>query len=319
MPREDPNGHSHSHSHHLSPGQGKSRGRIRCDIRSIPHPKSAAAGSWSEVCIENAGRLNSLNTELLQGLCFVFRQLALREDLRCVVVTGAEDVSLSISGSASASTSTPPTSSAPPKPKTPAFCAGADIHEMSALDSSSEASKFITAVHDACQAVRDTPVVTVASIHGLTFGAGLELAASCDFRHASRASLFSMPEVILGIPSVVQARLLANIIGWQRTKMLVYLGHQIDASTAESWGLVDRVFETRGALEEGVWGLVETVAANGPRAMRAQKLLVHKWEESDLRTGVEAGVEAFAGMWRDGGVEPRQYMRPFLERRTVKG
>ena len=255
---------------------------------------------WSEVCIENAGRLNSLNTELLEALRHVLGQLASREgeDLRCVVLTGAEHASADSEG-----------------PKTAAFCGGADIREMAALHSPDGARRFITAVHDACQAVRDMPVVTVAGIHGVTFGAGLELAASCDFRYASRQSAFSMPEVALGIPSVVEARLLANIVGWQRTKSLVYLGNKIDASTAEGWGLVDRVFDSRARLEEGVLGLVETMATHGPKAMRAQKQLVRRWEECDLPSGVEAGIESFASMWDDGGAEPKRYMKPFLERR----
>lgn len=246
----------------------------------------------AKIWIGNERRLNSVGTDLLQALTKTCHDLAAREKLRVVVVTGARTI----------------------ESVTPAFCAGANIREMAALTSNDEARRFITAVRDACQALRDLPVVTVARIHGLTFGAGLELAASCDFRYATSQSQFSMPEVVLGIPSVVQARLLANVIGWQKTKELVYLGKHIDGSTAFQWGLLDQVYEGPNELDAAVEEVVRNLASNGPQAMRAQKRLIRLWEERDLQTGVDAGVDSFASMWDDGGSEPKEYMKRFTER-----
>jgi enoyl-CoA hydratase/carnithine racemase len=50
-------------------------------------------------------------------------------------------------------------------------------------------------VSDACTAVRECPVPVIARVNGYALGAGLELAASCDFRVASRNAIFGMPEV----------------------------------------------------------------------------------------------------------------------------
>jgi enoyl-CoA hydratase/carnithine racemase len=189
---------------------------------------------------------------------------------------------------------------------------------MAGLRTYEEAKQFISQLHEACQAVRDLPVVTVAQIHGLCLGGALELAAACDFRYATRSSTFSMPETKYGIHSVIEARLLANIVGWQRTKEMVYLAKMYRADQMQKWRLVDELCEDVQQLESKVAEVVQTVASYGPQAMRAQKRLVRLWEENDLVSGVEAGIDAYAGMFRDGGSEPAKYMKAFTERKVPK-
>ena len=88
-----------------------------------------------------------------------------------------------------------------------AFVGGADINELAHLDRDS-AREFITLVHRCCDGFRRLPVPVIARIDGYALGAGLELAAACDLRVASDRSMFGMPEVRVGIPSVVEAALL---------------------------------------------------------------------------------------------------------------
>ncbi|KAK5451971.1 hypothetical protein LTS15_007694 [Exophiala xenobiotica] len=277
-------------------------GRIRWSLRRRPGDGAEIAQVW--IC--NARRANSVGSALLRSLTKVLAQLASRERLRVVVLSSEGPAGTTGTTNSATATAT----------ATPTFCGGANVREMGAIGSPEDARRFITAVHDACKALRDMPVLTVASIHGLTLGAGVELVASCDFRYATKVSAFSMPEVVLGIPSVVQARLLANIIGWQRTKEMVYFARRIDAQTAARWGLVDAVYDTAEELDAASVELTtKTIVAMGPQAMRAQKRLVKIWEETDLQGGVEAGIDEFANMWKDGGSEPKKYMRPFLQRR----
>ncbi|KAI1609415.1 ClpP/crotonase-like domain-containing protein [Exophiala viscosa] len=267
--------------------EGEGQPRIGCTITTQPDGSETA-----KIYIANEARLNSLGSNLLQTLKKTCHDLSSREKLRVVVFTSARTIDTKI----------------------PAFCAGANIREMAALTSQDEARKFITGIRDACQALRDIPVVTIARIHGLCFGAGLELAASCDFRYATSDSRFSMPEVVLGIPSVVQARLLANIIGWQKTKELVYMGTHLDGAAAAQCGLIDQGYKGPGELDAALDEIVGNLVSQGPQAMRAQKRLVRLWEESDLQIGVDAGVDSFASMWKDGGSEPKEYMKRFTER-----
>ena len=124
-----------------------------------------------------------------------------------------------------------------------------------------------------------------------------------------------MPETKHGIPSVIHARLLANIVGWQRCRELVYLARVYDADTMFSWGLVDVLADDAPALQVEISALVREIATLGPQALREQKALVTAWEDLDLRQGIDAGVDAFANMWRDGGSEPKAFMKHFTERK----
>ena len=81
----------------------------------------------------------------------------------------------------------------------------------------------------------------IARIDGYALGAGLEIAASCDLRAASDRSTFGMPEVRVGIPSVVEAVPLPRLIGWGRTCELVLTGETISAEDALEWGLIERM------------------------------------------------------------------------------
>ncbi len=121
-----------------------------------------------------------------------------------------------------------------------AFIGGADIEAMSTLRPAS-ARGFITQLHRACEAIRRLPVPVIARIEGFALGAGLEIAASCDLRIAADSAKFGMPEVKVGIPSVIEAALLPRLIGWGRARWLLYTGEIIGAEVAESWGLVERV------------------------------------------------------------------------------
>ena len=97
---------------------------------------------------------------------------------------------------------------------------GADIKEMARLDQKS-AEKFITGLRDLCEAVRIFPAPVIACLPGWCLGGGLEVAAACDFRIAAHDAKFAMPEVRVGIPSVIHAALLPRLIGWGRTRWLV--------------------------------------------------------------------------------------------------
>ena len=108
-----------------------------------------------------------------------------------------------------------------------AWVGGADIREMATLDPSS-ARRLITTLHELCRAVRHHPAPVIALIHGYCLGAGLELAACCDLRLAVEGSTFGMPEVQVGIPSVIEAALLPRLIGPARARDLVLTGRLID-------------------------------------------------------------------------------------------
>jgi len=243
---------------------------------------ASRAGHVARVIIDNERKLNTLNDALMERLASELDALAALEGLRAVVLA-----------------------SAGPR----AFIGGADITEMSVLDPTT-ARAFIMRVHRCCDALRRLPVPVIARIQGYAFGAGLEVAAACDLRIAADTALFGMPEVRLGIPSVVEAALLPSLVGWGRARQILLLGETFTAVEAERWGLVERVVPG-GDLDAAVDTWLDALMAAGPHALRLQKRLIGAWEDLPLRAAVQAGVDAFAEAWRTD--EPRRAMRAFLD------
>jgi enoyl-CoA hydratase/carnithine racemase len=98
------------------------------------------------------------------------------------------------------------------------------------------ARTFITLLHGCCKALRELPVPVIARIQGYALGGGLELAVACDLRVASDTAVFGMPEVKLGIPSVIEAALLPALVGWGRTRHMLLLGESFGATEAATGG-----------------------------------------------------------------------------------
>lgn len=161
--------------------------------------------------------------------------------------------------------------------------------------------------------VRAIPVPTIARINGLCLGAGLELAAACDLRVAADHAVFGMPEVKLGIPSVVEAALLPMLVGWGRTREMLLLGGTFDAASALAWGLVERLVPA-AELDAAVAAWIAAVLAAQPHAVRLQKRLIRSWEDLPIRAAVAAGVDAFESAYETD--EPVTAMRAFLAARA---
>ena len=117
--------------------------------------------------------------------------------------------------------------------------------------------------------------------NGYCFGAGMELAASCDMRVGVTTAKFGMPEVRFGIPSGMEACLLPQLIGWGKTRELVYTGDPIDATEAHRCGFLEKSVEP-AELDSGVEQWVASILAAGPRAIRLQKKLVRNWERMTI-------------------------------------
>ena len=140
----------------------------------------------------------------------------------------------------------------------------------------------------------------------------MEIAASCDMRIAAEGSTFGMPEVNVGIPSVIEAALLPQLIGWGKTRELVFTGRSIGADEALQCGLVERVTaldRLDATLEEWVAGIVNA----GPRAIRLQKTLIAQWEKLPLDKAIEAGIDSLSDAYATE--EPVDAMRRFLDRK----
>ena len=192
-----------------------------------------------------------------------------------------------------------------------AFTAGMDVRVLRDLDTG-QARELITALHDAIAAVHRAPFPVIAAVNGPCLGAGFELALACDLRVAAESASFGLPEVRVGVPSVIQAALLPPMIGPGRAAEMLLTGAPITAPQALDWGLVNRVVpgdRLRATVEE----LVAGILASGPEAIRLQKELIVRWRETDLATAVRYGINAFATAYATD--EPREGMSAYLEKR----
>lgn len=242
-------------------------------------------GPVATVTVDNPTKANTLNMALMDEFIATFATLAANADLRAAVLTGGGERT---------------------------FMGGADVREMAVLDGPDAARAFITRLHHCCAAVRDLPVPVIARVNGACFGAGLELVASCDLRLAVDTARFAMPEVKLGIPSVIEAALLPGLVGWGRTRHMLLLGDTFGAAEAERWGLVEQVVPAAG-LDAALDAWLRSLLACPPGAVRSQKVLMRRWEDVPLRDAIAAGVDAFAAAYETG--EPGRAMAEFGARR----
>ena len=241
-------------------------------------------GRIARVTIANERRLNCLNTPQIVRLAQTFDSLSEEPSLRAVVLTGAGER---------------------------AFVSGADLNELGALCSES-ARLYITRLHKVCKAIRDCPVPVIGRINGVCLGAGLELAASCDMRVAVDTAVFGMPEVRMGMPSVVEAALLPGLIGWGKTREILMTGEGLMAEEALRIGLVERVVPV-ARLDQAVDKWLNEICESAPLAVRAQKALMNHWQRVSVEEGIMAGIDALANAYTTG--EPQTRIAEFFARK----
>ncbi len=194
-----------------------------------------------------------------------------------------------------------------------AFIGGADIHEMASLEPAS-GEAFITRLKGFCEALRGLPVPVIARMPGWCLGGGLEVAMACDLRICSDEAQFGMPEVKVGIPSVIHAALMPRLIGQSAATWMLLTGEPIDAAMAVTWGLVHRKVPL-AQLDAAVGHCASQLASLGPQVMRQQKALLRSWETPGLDDAVQASVKEFGRAFATG--EPQAYMAPFLNRKRA--
>lgn len=245
--------------------------------------EARGATAWVRL---NRPPLNLLVPELIEALRETFLGLARNQAVRLVVLTGSGR----------------------------AFSAGVDVKFLRELDVTS-AKGFIAALHEAIRAVHEAPFPVIAMLHGYCLGGSFELAMACDLRTASTECRLGLPEIKVGVPSVIEAALMPALIGPGRAAEYLLTGEMITAEQALQWGLVNRVaplVELQVVTEE----LAGKILACAPTAVKIQKELLNRWRQTDLPTAIQYGINAFATSYATG--EPREAMSAFLQKRPPR-
>jgi enoyl-CoA hydratase/carnithine racemase len=204
------------------------------------------AAAVARLTISNPPKRNALDWPILDGIAGVLGEL--RESAaRCVVVTGAAGV----------------------------FSAGYEIGEINDGRFEDEAERLVAhPFTEAIEALGGFPYPTLACLPGHAIGGGLELALACDLRIAASDARLGMPPAKLGLVySHTGLRRFIEVVGAARTRELFFLGSYIDAETALTWGLVNRV-AGRAELEQATLAIAREAAANAPLAQIGNKRVI---------------------------------------------
>jgi enoyl-CoA hydratase/carnithine racemase len=247
------------------------------------HVERRGAAAWVTL---DRPPLNLLVPDLLRALRDAFQELVRDPRVRAAVVTGAGR----------------------------ATTGGMQVQVLRELDPAS-AKALISLVHEAIHAVHEAPFPTICMVNGACLGAGFELAMACDMRVASTAATLGLPEVRVGVPSVVEAALLPGIVGPGRAAEILLTGEPVSAQQALDWGLVNRVVAP-DELVAATTELVDKILACAPSAIRLQKELIIRWRNTDQRTAVAYGINAFAQAYATP--DAREAQQAFIEKRPPK-
>jgi enoyl-CoA hydratase/carnithine racemase len=227
-------------------------------------------------------RRNALSPGVLQELAQAIGDLDAEPGVRCIVVTGTDEV----------------------------FAAGADIKAMveRSFQEVLEASTM-----PFWQRVADCRTPLVAGVSGFALGGGCELALLCDMIVASETAEFGQPEITLGIiPGGGGTQRLARVIGKQRTMELVLTGRRIAATEALRLGFVNMVASKRTWFRETV-DLAHVIARRPPLAVKLAKQAVLAADEMPLTAGLAHERRLYElAMATEDRVEG---MQAFLEKR----
>jgi enoyl-CoA hydratase/carnithine racemase len=241
--------------------------------------------------ISNAQKRNALDHPILDAITATLAEYAdPRGRVRCVVVTGAHGM----------------------------FSAGYDIGEIPDAEFEERAQALVAhPFTEAIDALEAFPWPTVAALPGHTIGGGLELALACDIRVARDAIKLGMPPAKLGLVySHTGLRRFIDAIGAPRTRELFLLGSYVDAQTALSWGLVNRV-AAADELEAMTLGLAGELAGNAPLSQLGNKRVIAALlaaEGTLARDVEEEAIELRRASF--ASADMREGMRAFAEKRA---
>lgn len=247
------------------------QGRVRENATATPAAGSVLterAGDIVTVTLNRPEKLNALNRGMWAGLGEAVRELSDDDSVRCIVLRGAGEK---------------------------AFAAGADISEFeNERASAAQAKGYGEEIAATMRAVADCRHPTVAMIHGVCVGGGLEIAACCDLQICGKSSRFGVPINKLGLTMGYGelAGLLA-LAGRAVTLEILLEGRVFGADEAFAKGLVNRVVED-SAVESETLATARRIATGAPLVARWHKQFTRRLLENSAPLSAAETDEGYA-------------------------
>lgn len=250
---------------------------------------STIAEGIAVLTINRPDRRNAINGEVCDELLSRLTTLSEDAEIRVVILTGAG---------------------------TEAFCAGGDVKRMDGIAKQSFDYRLANLRRwgSITMLLHNMPKITIAMVNGVAAGAGLSIAAACDLRFAARSARFATAYARLARSGDFGgSALLTRLIGGARTRELYLLGETIDSAKADSYGLLNRVFED-AELNEQTMAIARRLAAGPPIAYGYIKQNLFAAETMNLAEMVE--LEALHHARTGETAEHLEAVSAFRERRT---
>ncbi|WP_423058787.1 enoyl-CoA hydratase/isomerase family protein [Brevibacterium linens] len=215
--------------------------------------------------IVNASQANALTEEMLSQLTDAFTEASGDEDLRAVLLTSAGGRG---------------------------FSAGMDTAQF-AHTSAKRAYETISRLGEVCEAIKNCDLPVAVAIDGFCIGGAAEIAAAADFRIGSSDSWYSMPEVRIGIPSVLESVNLHHLMGWTKATEFVLTGNRFTAEEMKSSGFLNDVAD-EGKVEERALALLRDTTQASRAVIAQQKRLLRTWKNTFEAEAIADSKKEFA-------------------------
>lgn len=197
-----------------------------------------------------------------------------------------------------------------------AFSAGYDISSLPVKPSSQEEDslKETPPLEEAFRAIQAFPYPVIAMLNGYAYGAGCELAITCDIRIAAKHVKMGMPPAKLGLvyPYMGYRRFM-RVLGFHRTLEVFITARNYDAETCLRMGLVNYVVEEK-ELESYTYAMAGDITENAPRSLRGTKFALYKIADHPILEDEEEQIQSlFIESLKSRDVEEAR--RAFLQKR----
>nr|WP_279338669.1 enoyl-CoA hydratase/isomerase family protein [Sphingomonas sp. BGYR3] len=195
-----------------------------------------------------------------------------------------------------------------------AFCAGADLKGLAALDIASDPAAVPRRVQRTLLRIRTSRKPVIAAIKGFALAGGLELAMACDIRVAARSAKIGDGHLKAGvIPGAGSAAVLPRLVGSGAAKLMLYTGDLWDAERAHQAGLIDLVCDDDALVAE-VEALAARIARMSPLGLAVTKKLVDDMGTQSVEEALQAEIDA--NMTYSLSEDFAEGLRAFAEKRA---
>jgi enoyl-CoA hydratase/carnithine racemase len=172
----------------------------------------------------------------------------------------------------------------------PAFCAGHDLRELRQDPRRETHQRIFALCSELMLAIVRLPKPVIAEVHGIATAAGCQLVATCDLAVAAEEARFATPGVNIGLFCSTPMVALTRAVGRKAAMEMLLTGGLVDAPTARSLGLVNRVVPREG-LRDAVDGLARQIAGKSAFTVKIGKEAFYHQAELDLAAAYRYAAE----------------------------